>query len=156
MKKISDLQLYGFIQLYQILRTKFRKYYFDDTSTDDGYFQISSAPAGKRGQGEIVLEVLNPQHDNEIGGKSFDSINVQDEKITIGFFATEVDTFKYRINKKDLDDPKVISEIKKLIGQIAPVRNNLPDQKWVTEVGKWAKKLIKESPIYHKLERARS
>ena len=149
MKKIADLGFYGFVLLFQILSKKFKGYYFSETFIDQGYFQVSAAPEDERNNGEVVLEVFDPVYADEILG-SFANCNTSSNKITIGFYVANFTTFKYQLSKKDLDNPIVINELKKIIGLSVHIGDKSKD--WGRDVKKWTKKTIKESKLNKYLE----
>ncbi|MBP9821454.1 MAG: hypothetical protein KBC98_01035 [Candidatus Pacebacteria bacterium] len=152
MKKIADINLYGFILLFQILLKKFKGFHFNETYTDQGYFQISAVPYDEVGNGEVVLEVFDPAHTNEVQG-SFVNADISSKKITIGFFVFSFNTFRYLIDKKHLDDAFIITEIKKIIGLTVHFRDNSKNSG--RDVEKWVEKTITNSPLNKYLQRVK-
>ncbi len=153
MKKIADLELYSFILLYQILRKKFKKYQFDFSKGQFKFesFEISATPVEKIASAEIFFQILNPVHPETNDDDQLDTIDISN-KLTINFVATNVVAVKYQIHKKDLDNPFVIAEIKKIIGLIAPTSEGLSIPKCYIRPKRWIRKKIKESPLHKYLE----
>lgn len=145
MKKVSDLQFYGFVELYRILKQKFSDFHLSDLYWDAGWFSISKVPYDDTEEGEIILEIVNPIPDEATIEQIEKLIDTENRKIEIRFFVHSADSICFEVEQNDFDNSEFIDELKKIIGKIVPARKN--SETWSKDVVVLAKEIIKNSRV---------